>query len=40
MVLPLHMIVIHMKIDEDGKNDDQEVGEGNLQASTKYQLIN
>jgi hypothetical protein len=30
MVLSLHMKSIHMKTNEDGKNVDQEVGEGSL----------
>lgn len=39
MVLILYMIDIHIKIYEDGKNDDQEVGKGSLQASRRFQLI-
>jgi len=35
MMFLLHMIAIHMKTNKDGKNVDQEVGEGSLRASTK-----
>jgi len=39
MVVSLHMKTICMKKNEDGKNVDQKVSEGSMQASTKYQGI-
>jgi hypothetical protein len=36
MMLLQHMTTIHMKKNEDGKNVDQELSEGSLQAYTKY----